>query len=185
LFLQNYREKLLLESLQPTSRKSITLHDALPHCSICVTNVSDRPHPYSPSPFYLGMRMSMPTLASMWILQPIIHRLQLFKAIPYLPRVYRTHMEKFTMISKIGLGKTMPLTQQWPHDPLQCFQNKIRKNNASHSTMITRPITMLPINLRHKTNTSHSHHHLGVDTKPLQCFMVASIFNPNGNYIKF
>jgi hypothetical protein len=72
------------------------------------------------------------------------HNFGIFKAIPYLPVVYETVMDKFTMISITGLGKTMPLTQQWIQDPLQCFQNMPRKNNASHSTVATRPITMFP-----------------------------------------
>jgi hypothetical protein len=65
-------------------------------------------------------------------------------------------------VSKTGLGKTMPLTQQWLQDPLQCCQNRPRKNNASHSTVATRPITMFPTRLtrfRHRKNASHSHHH--------------------------
>jgi hypothetical protein len=45
----------------------------------------------------------------------------IFKEVPYFPRVYKTLMEKFSIISKIGLYK----------------------NNASHSIVATRPITML------------------------------------------
>jgi hypothetical protein len=34
----------------------------------------------------------------------------------------------------------MPLTQQWLQDPLQCCENRPRKNNDSHSIVATRPI---------------------------------------------
>jgi hypothetical protein len=56
----------------------------------------------------------------------------------------------------------MPLTQQWLQDPLQCCQNRPRKNNASHSTVATRPITMFQQGLQGlgiEKNASHSHHH--------------------------
>ena len=138
---------------------------------MCITNVSDMQHLYFPSPLHLGMRMSMSTLASMkifswffdlhkkclWKATPFFsftfvlwnedvdvntcintnlqltihdHNFENFKAVPYLPIVYKTLMKKFKMISKIGL----------------------RQNNVSHSTVVRRPITMLPTRIRHKTN---------------------------------
>jgi hypothetical protein len=75
----------------------------------------------------------------------------IFKEIPYFLRVDKTLMDKFTMITKTCLGKTMPLTQQWLQDPLKCFQNMPRKNNASHSTVATRSITMFPKHASHST----------------------------------
>jgi hypothetical protein len=72
----------------------------------------------------------MSTLASMQIYnqQYMDYNLcNIFKEIPYFPRVYKTLMDKFTMISKIGLGKTMPLTQKWLQDPLECCRQGLTR----------------------------------------------------------
>jgi hypothetical protein len=63
---------------------------------------------------------------------------------PYFPRVYKTLMDKFIMLSKIGLRQINASHSIVATRPITMFQNRPRKINSFHSTVVTIPFTMLP-----------------------------------------